>query len=112
MAHIYSSKGEGPEAFGGQVPLTGPETKNRNAQFVLVGLNHKSAPMEIRRQLAFSKDQLPEALHRLKGDVSDGVILSTCSRTEIYTMGHSPMRSARRIMEFLHRFHGLEQGFA
>ena len=112
MAHMFSLKEEGPEALSGREPLTGPEINNRNAQFVLVGINHKSAPMEIRRRLASSKDQLPEALQRLRGDVSDGVILSTCSRTEVYTMGQSPERSARRIMEFLHRFHGLEPGYA
>ena len=77
MVQLYALKEEGSEAISGRAPLAGPQTENRNAQFVLVGLNHKSAPMEIRQQLAFSKDQLPEALQRLKGDVSDGVILST-----------------------------------
>ncbi|NQW23981.1 MAG: glutamyl-tRNA reductase [SAR202 cluster bacterium] len=112
MAHINSSIEGGLEALSGEQLLTGPEENNRNAQVVLVGLNHRSAPMEIRQQVSFSKDQLPDALQRLKSDVSDGIILSTCSRTEVYTMGHSPERSARRVMEFIHRYHGLDQGFA
>ena len=39
MAHMFSPQGEGPEAISGQNPLAGPEINNRNAQFVLVGLN-------------------------------------------------------------------------
>lgn len=121
MAQISSSIEEGPGPLSGQPPLAGPETidagnvgakADRNARFVLVGLNHRSAPMDARRRLSFSKDMLPEALRRLRAEASEGVILSTCSRTEVYTMGHSPERSASRIKEFLYRFHGLEQGFA
>ena len=112
MAHISSFKKEGPEVNGGHGSLTGSEINNRNARFVLVGLNHRSAPLEVRRQLSFPKDLLPAALQQLRSDVSGGVILSTCSRTEVYTMGHDPERSARRIMDFLHRFHGLDLGFA
>ena len=112
MAQISSSYGEAPDAFSQLRSLTGPDPNNRNARFVLVGLNHRSAPMEVRRRVSFSKDLLPEALRQLSSEVSDGVILSTCSRTEVYTMAHDPERSAHRIMEFLHRFHGLDQGFA
>ena len=112
MAQISSSYGEAPDAFSQLQSLTGSDTNNRNARFVLVGLNHRSAPMEVRRRVSFSKDLLPEALRQLSSEVSDGVILSTCSRTEVYTMAHDPERSAHRIMEFLHRFHGLDQGFA
>ncbi|MCH9018484.1 MAG: glutamyl-tRNA reductase [Chloroflexi bacterium] len=68
--------------------------------------------MDVRRQLSFSKDMLQAALQNLREQVSGGVILSTCSRTEVYTMGHSLERSVRRTKDFLHRFHGLDQGFA
>ena len=106
MAQISSSSAEGPDVFSGRTPLAGSEIidardADRNARFVLVGLNHRSAPMGVRQRLSFSKDMLPEAIRRLRAEVSGGVILSTCSWTEVYTMGHSPEHSASRIKEFL-----------
>lgn len=53
---------------------------------VVVGLNHHSAPIELRERLAFPRDQLPGALARLRSDVGlqEAMILSTCNRVEIY----------------------------
>lgn len=52
----------------------------------VVGLNHKSAPVEIREQLSFSEAAIGEALVRLKKEpgIEGCAILSTCNRTEIY----------------------------
>ncbi|KAB2954600.1 glutamyl-tRNA reductase [Heliorestis acidaminivorans] len=52
----------------------------------VVGLNHKSAPIEVREQLTFSESTIGDALLRLKSEKAiDGcAILSTCNRTEIY----------------------------
>ena len=54
------------------------------------GLNHKTAPLEIREGLSFSKEVLQEALLNLRSHISEGVILSTCNRTEIYTVASEP----------------------
>lgn len=53
---------------------------------LVVGLNHRSAPVEIRETVAFGGRSLNEALHFLKSkpNVEGCVILSTCNRTEIY----------------------------
>jgi len=53
---------------------------------LVVGLNHRSAPVEIRETVAFGGRSLIEALNLLKGkpNVEGCVILSTCNRTEIY----------------------------
>ena len=53
---------------------------------VLVGLNHQSAPVELRERLAFRHDHLPEAFARLRQEVGirEAAILSTCNRVEIY----------------------------
>ncbi|MTV47476.1 glutamyl-tRNA reductase [Heliobacillus mobilis] len=52
----------------------------------VVGLNHKSAPVEIREQLSFPEHILESSLHRLKSEpgIEGCAILSTCNRTEIY----------------------------
>ena len=53
---------------------------------IVVGVNHTTAPIEIRERLAFrASETLPE-LERLRADgtIREGVILSTCNRTELY----------------------------
>ncbi|HEX7046634.1 MAG TPA: glutamyl-tRNA reductase [Gammaproteobacteria bacterium] len=54
--------------------------------FFILGINHQTAPVDIREKLAFNREQLPEALHALAGvpELEEAVLLSTCNRTEIY----------------------------
>ncbi len=53
-------------------------------QIHVVGVNHSTTPIEIREKLAISKDHITDALYLLSRYVSQGVILSTCNRIEIY----------------------------
>jgi glutamyl-tRNA reductase len=50
------------------------------------GINHKTAPVEIREQAAFAEERLPDALRdiREKGVAGEAAIVSTCNRTELY----------------------------
>jgi len=50
-----------------------------------VGLNHKTAPVQIRERVAFAPDQLPETLRNLaaQANIREAAILSTCNRTEM-----------------------------
>lgn len=70
---------------------------------VTVGLNHKTAPVEIREKLAFTENQLPEALQKLKDYAAiDGcVLLSTCNRTEIYAACTDLTQGLKSIKSFL-----------
>ncbi|HEY3364654.1 MAG TPA: glutamyl-tRNA reductase [Symbiobacteriaceae bacterium] len=55
---------------------------------MMMGLNFKTAPVEIREVLAVPSAALPAALDRLSAlPVSEGVLLSTCNRTEVYAVG-------------------------
>lgn len=54
-------------------------------QFLVVGLNHRTAPLEIREKLSPTSDQLPAALKAMRGYSVPGVILCTCNRSEFYT---------------------------
>ena len=49
-----------------------------------LGLNHRTAPVQLREQLTFDPEQLAPALESLAQHVDHGLILSTCNRTEIY----------------------------
>ncbi len=54
--------------------------------FQLIGINHKTAPVEVRERLAIPEPHLPEALRRLAEHpgVDEGLILCTCNRVEMW----------------------------
>ncbi len=72
---------------------------------VLVGLNHKSAPVEVRERLAFSDDACTESLHALVDgeQIREALIVSTCNRVEVVaTTGNvDGQTGATRISNFL-----------
>lgn len=70
---------------------------------VLVGLNHASAPIELRERLAFRRDQVPAALARLRGELGlhEAAILSTCNRVEIYASTLKLNGTVDRLQRFL-----------
>ena len=55
-------------------------------RIVLVGANHRTANLELRERLAFSHQQIPEALASLREQFGsiEAAILSTCNRSELY----------------------------
>ncbi|MDQ3388757.1 MAG: glutamyl-tRNA reductase, partial [Gemmatimonadota bacterium] len=70
---------------------------------VVVGLSHRTAPIEIRERLALSRAELPGVLRQLveSGAATEAVVLSTCNRTEIYlSLFAEPqgVRAAHRLL--------------
>ena len=76
---------------------------------VVVGSNHEYAPVHIREQLAFSGDQLAQGLDALQQRVPEGLILSTCNRTEIYAVGESDEQVVDEIFGFLSGYHSVTE---
>ncbi len=70
-----------------------------------LGLNHTTAPIEVRERVAFSPDALTDALRDLTGahGVREAAILSTCNRTEVYFHGSEP----GAVAQWLAGFHNL-----
>lgn len=71
---------------------------------IVVGLNHRTAPVSILEQVAISEESLPKALHQLGTyeHVLEGAILSTCNRTEIYAVSpkfHAGVQDLRTFLE-------------
>lgn len=75
---------------------------------VAYGLNHATAPIDLREKVNFGNEVVPDALHELKNQsgIQEAAILSTCNRTEIYCSvdqedNHNPIH-------WLHDFHGMK----
>lgn len=64
-------------------------------QIVVIGMNHKSAPLPVRERVAFVPSELPAFYQALRARVPEGFLLTTCNRTEIYALaGHAESGSA------------------
>ncbi|BAF59152.1 MAG: glutamyl-tRNA reductase [Pelotomaculum sp.] len=76
---------------------------------LVVGLNHRTAPVEVREKLSFSAKSLQGALAQLKSyPVIEGcAILSTCNRTEIYAATLEMDDGLNAIWDFLSRWSGV-----
>ena len=80
-------------------------------KILLIGLSHKTAPVDIREKLTFTPTMLRSALTHfdathpqahLEG-VNEGIILSTCNRLEVYTLVHDPKVAKKAVIDFLGR---------
>ncbi len=74
-----------------------------NKEIVVVGLNHRSAPIDLRESVAFEHSYVRDALEQLRtfSAIHEGVILSTCNRVEIVAVSsHGPM-AFEQIKSFL-----------
>lgn len=82
------------------------ELQNQTApKLVVVGSNHEYAPVSVREQLSFAGDALQDGLHALRQRAGEGIILSTCNRTEIYVVSDSEERAREGIFSFLAGYH-------
>lgn len=78
-------------------------------EIVLAGLNHKTAPLELREKMAFPPKGLAEPLKRMLAseDISEGIILSTCNRVEVITAGKEAECLINSIKSFLSQYHNI-----
>ena len=72
-------------------------------EIVIVGLNHRSAPIEVRESVAFESSYLHDALTRLRNypSIDEGVILSTCNRVEVVAAASDSAMAYNEIGRFL-----------
>lgn len=76
---------------------------------VAIGLNHRSAPVEIREKMSFHPSQIQKVLKELKSfpGLEGVVIISTCNRTEVYAATTDVEMGICSIKKFLASHHGL-----
>ncbi|MFB5194761.1 glutamyl-tRNA reductase [Neobacillus sp. KR4-4] len=78
---------------------------------LVIGINYKTAPVEIRERLSFDEADLANAIKKLntKKSILENIILSTCNRTEIYAVVDQLHTGRYYIKEFLSEWFELEQ---
>jgi glutamyl-tRNA reductase len=79
---------------------------------LVVGLNHKTAPIELRERLHVPERDLPKALEMLRGvpELAEMMLLTTCNRVEVYGVVEASAPSAAAgIADTLAHYHGVER---
>ena len=73
---------------------------------ILIGLNHKTAPVDIRECLAFSQEETRDALNTLRalGVVEEAMLFSTCNRVELLITAREHLPAVDAAKKFLARF--------
>jgi glutamyl-tRNA reductase len=76
----------------------------------LIGMNHRSAPLDLRERACFAEDEIPAALARIREGThaSEALILATCNRVEILTRATEGQNMAGELRAFLARERGLD----
>lgn len=72
---------------------------NQTTDYILLGISHKTAPVNVRERYSFSKRKAQEVLNKLSHNemVGEAVILFTCNRTEVYATANYP-EEARKFL--------------
>jgi glutamyl-tRNA reductase len=70
---------------------------------VVIGLNHRTVPLELLERTTVAADALPKALHDIlsRPNVDEAVLLSTCNRTEVYAVAQRFHGAFQDIRDFL-----------
>ena len=73
----------------------------------LLGVSHRTAPVDLREKLDFSSRNLGEAVEALamRPSAAESVVVSTCNRSEIYVASDDPARAREELVAFLSEYH-------
>jgi len=80
--------------------------------FLCVGLNHETSPLEIRDALVMNEAEVERAIHVLRdrGGAEEAMILSTCNRTEVYARGAAVTDLPLFVNDLLREIKGMDLG--
>jgi glutamyl-tRNA reductase len=73
----------------------------------LLGVSHRTAPVDLRERLDFSSGDLSAAAEKItaRPSMSESVVLSTCNRSEIYVASSDPAQAREQLVTFLSDYH-------
>ena len=83
------------------MPRPGRSKADHLMRVYAVGANHSRTPVAVREALAVTAEQLPDALSSLLEHTGQGVLLSTCNRTEIYGVEQDSTTCRDAAVDFL-----------
>jgi glutamyl-tRNA reductase len=80
-------------------------------RIIIVGLTHKTAPVEIRERFSFNQEELETGLSALasKKHIEECMIVSTCNRVEVYAVSENADECVESVKEFLSEYHSVSQ---
>jgi glutamyl-tRNA reductase len=78
-------------------------------RIVDIGMNHETAPVEVRELLSFGKEALEKAIHDIQAikNIKESLVLSTCNRVEILFTAEKEKEAKQSIITLLSRFSGM-----
>jgi len=81
-------------------------------QLLLVGISHRTAPVELRERLDFQARGVADALRALalRGSAREAVVVSTCNRAELYVACDEAAATRQDLMRFVSEFNGVPAG--
>ncbi len=74
---------------------------------LVTGVDHHTAPVDLRERLSVEGDDLPKTLQRLSEFVPQSAILSTCNRTEVYVYDPDAPELGKRVDDFISKYSGV-----
>ena len=79
------------------------------SELLVIGVSHKTAPVEVRERLALPTARALEFLRDLRGgaEVHEAVAVSTCNRTELYLVVGDPVEAESTVLTMLARQAGI-----
>jgi len=80
---------------------------------VTLGLNHNSAPIDVRERVVFPEDKLQPALRELQSQpsVAEAALITTCNRTEVYAVLNGDPGTGVQLRQWLEQAHDLPVGW-
>jgi len=100
-----------PEEARSATAAKKPAAQTATTSLVLVGINHTTAPIEVRERLAIPAARLADATRTLlhQPGIREGLILSTCNRVEFVTLQENPASETTTpdLLRFLHEYFAL-----
>jgi len=84
-------------------------SKNVPQTLFAFGLNHNTAPVEVREKLYFQEDEIPEFLRLLQPHLAECLVVSTCNRTEVYAVTGTPDLDIQYFKDALVDFKGARE---
>jgi len=103
-----------PEHSLGQLIFHDPYIRSefKMSHIILLGLSHKSAPVEIRERLSFSSDETLLALETLQKEtaINEVILLSTCNRVEILITAENKKEAVDAVKAYISRIKNIPNG--